>query len=152
MITRRIIISACALSLAVPAAAGAAPATNPPEAKGPYGVTATTYPKLAKAKGPYGTTVATYPKLAKAKGPYGTTVATYPKLLKAKGPYGTTTTPNSQDTTTRATAHAAGASTDDGMNDWRTAAISEAALLAVLGIGSALLLAGRRRVPRLGTT
>ena len=135
MITRRIIISACALSLAVPAAAGAAPATNPPEAKGPYGVTATTYPKLAKAKGPY-----------------GTTVATYPKLLKAKGPYGTTTTPSSQDTTTRATAHAAGASTDDGMNDWRTAAISEAALLAALGLGSALLLAGRRRVPRLGTT
>ena len=135
MITRRIIISACALSLAVPAAAGAAPAPNPPEAKGPYGVTATTYPKLAKAKGPY-----------------GTTVATYPKLLKAKGPYGTTTTPNSQDTTTRATAHAAGASTDDGMNDWRTAAISEAALLAALGLGSALLLAGRRRVPRLGTT
>ena len=134
MITRRIIISACALSLAVPAAAGAAPATNPPKAKGPYGVTATTYPKLAKAKGPY-----------------GTTVATYPKLLKAKGPYGTTTTPSSQDTTIRATAHAAGASTDDGMNDWRTAAISEAALLAVLGIGSALLLAGRRRAPRLGT-
>ena len=135
MITRRIIISACALSLAVPAAAGAAPATNPPKAKGPYGVTATTYPKLAKAKGPY-----------------GTTVATYPKLLKAKGPYGTTTTPSSQDTTIRATAHAAGASTDDGMNDWRTAAISEAALLAALGLGSALLLAGRRRVPRLGTT
>jgi hypothetical protein len=53
MITRRIIISACALSLAIPAAAGASPATNPPKANSPDGITSTTYPKLVKAKGPY---------------------------------------------------------------------------------------------------
>jgi hypothetical protein len=168
MITRRIVISACALSLAVSAPAGASPAKKPPKAKGPYGITSTTYPssprpkartarplatypKLAKAKGPYGTPLATYPKLAKAKGPYGTTPATYPNLVEPKGPYGMTTAPSSQDTTTRATAHAAAASTYDGLNDWRTAAISEAALLAALALGSALLLAGRRRAPRLGT-
>jgi hypothetical protein len=89
MLTRRIVISACALSLAIPAAAGASPATGP-KAKGPDDTTSTTYPKLAKAKGPYGMTPATYPKLVKARGPYGTTPPTHPKLVKAKGPYGTT--------------------------------------------------------------
>jgi hypothetical protein len=68
MITRRIVISACALSLAIPAAAGASPATGP-KAEGLYDTTGTTYPKLVKAKGPYGMTPATSPKLVKAKGP-----------------------------------------------------------------------------------
>jgi hypothetical protein len=166
MITRRIVICACALSLAVPAAAGASPSTHPPKAKGPYGITSTTYPKLVKAKGPYGMTPTTYPKLVKAKGPYGMTPTTYPKLVTANGPYGATaaTYPNlveakgpygmtvatSTQRTTQATAHPAGASAQGATNDWRTAAISEAALLAALALGSALLLA-RRRAPRLGT-
>ena len=133
MLTRRIVISACALSLAVPAAAGASPATDPPKANNPVGITSTTYPTLVKAKGPYGMTPATYPKLVKAKGPYGMTVAT------------------STQHTTGATAHAAGASGGDTANSWRTAAVSEAALLAALALGSSLLLLARRRPPRLGT-
>ena len=133
MLTRRIVISACALSLAIPAAAGASPATDPPKANGPYSITSTTYPKLVKAKGPYGTTPATYPNLVEAKGPYGTTVAT------------------SVQHTTGATAHPAGATGRNAANSWRTAAVSEAALLAALALGSALLLLARRRPPRLGT-
>ena len=116
MLTRRIVISACALSLAIPAAAGASPATDPPKAKNPDGITSTTYPTLVKAKGPYGTTVAT-----------------------------------STQHTTGATAHPAGASGRGAANSWRTAAVSEAALLAALALGSALLLLARRRPPRLWT-
>ena len=72
---------------------------------------------------------------AQANGPYG--------------PYGITTT-EPQDTS-GAKAHAADVSRRDGMNDRRTAAISEAALLAALALGSALLLAARGRAPGLGT-
>ena len=132
MLTRRIVISACALSLAIPAAAGASPATGP-KAKGPDDTTSTTYPKLVKAKGPYGMIPATYPNLVEAEGPYGTTVAT------------------STQHTTAATAHQAGVSGRDAANSWRTAAVFEAALLAALALGSALLLLARRRPPRLGT-
>jgi hypothetical protein len=157
MIIRRIVISACALSLAVPAAAGARPATDPPKtdgpsstmattypkltkATGPYGTTLATHPKLTKATGPFGTTVATHPKLTEATGPYGTTLATYPKLTKATGPFGMTVATNTQGTT-KATTQAAGG---DAGNSWRTAAFSEAAVLAALALGSALLLARRR--------
>ena len=167
MLTRRIVISACALSLAIPAAAGASPPADPLKAQAPQGMTSTTYPTLVKAKGPYGMTPATYPKLLKAKGPFGMTPATYPKLLKAKGPYGMTpaTYPNlveakgpygttvatSVPHTTAPTAHPAGTSGRDAANSWRTAAVSEAALLAALALGSALLLLAHRRPPRLGT-
>ena len=69
----------------------------------------------------------------------------------AKGPYGITTATGPRQDTTRATAHPAGVSRRDGMNGWRTAAISEAALLiAALALGSALLLRARRRAPRMG--
>ena len=167
MVTRRIVISACALSLAVPTTASAQQATHSPKpngadsvttitypnlvkAKGPYGTTLATYPKLTQAKGPYGTTLATHPKLTKATGPYGTTLATHPRLTKAIGPYGMTVATSTQHTT-GATAHPAGASGPNAANSWRTAAVSEAALLAALALGSALLLLARRRPPRLGT-
>ena len=133
MVTRRIAISACALSLAVPTTASAQQATHSPKPNAAYGMTTIAYPNLVKAKGPYGTTAATYPNLVEAKGPYGTTVAT------------------STQHTTGATAHPAGASGRDAANSWRTAAVSEAALLAALALGSALLLLARRRPPRLGT-
>ena len=68
---------------------------------------------------------------------------------KANGLYGITTT-EPQDTS-GAKAHAADVSRRDGMNDRRTAAISEAALLAALAPGSALFLTARRRAPGLGT-
>ena len=113
MLTRRIAISACALCLAIPAAAGASPTTDPPNARGPYGVTP----------------------------------ATLPHTVKAKGPYGVTTAAGSSDTA-GATARAGGASGRDGANGWRTAAIFEAALLAALALGSALLLLPRRRAAR----
>jgi hypothetical protein len=165
MITRRIVISACALSLAVPTTASAQQATHSPKpnaaygmntitypnvvkARGPYGTTLATSPKLIEAKGPYGTTLAASPKLTKAKGPYGTTLATSPNIVKANGPYGTTVATSSLETT-GATAHAAGAAGGDPTNSWRTAAYSEAALLATLALGSALLLLARRRPPRL---
>ena len=118
MLTRRIVASACALCLAIPAAASASPATDPPN--------------LVKAEGPFGMTLATDP----------------PNLVKAKGPYGmTTTVPQA---TTSTTPHAS-ASNHDATGNWRTAAISEAALLAALALGSALVLTPRRRAPRLGT-
>jgi hypothetical protein len=131
MITRRIVISACALSLAVPTTASAQQATHSPKPNAAYGMNTITYPNVVKARGPYGTTLATSPNLVKANGPYGTTVAT------------------SSLETTGATAHAAGAAGGDPTNSWRTAAYSEAALLATLALGSALLLLARRRPPRL---
>jgi hypothetical protein len=69
---------------------------------------------------------------------------------KAKGPYGITTTTEPQDTS-GAKPHAADVSRRDGMSDWRTAASSESVLLAALALGSALLLAARRRAPSLET-
>jgi hypothetical protein len=150
MVTRRIVISACALSLAVPTTASAQQAAHSPKPNAASGMTTITYPNLVKAKGPYGTTLATYPKLTKAKGPYGTTPATYPNLVEAKGPYGMTVATRTQHTTGH-TADPAGASGRDAANSWRTAAVSEAALLAALALGSALLLLARRRPPRLGT-
>ena len=126
MLTRRIVISACALCLAIPAAAGASPATD---ASTP--VKATDPPTLVKAKGPYGTTTTDPPNLVKAIGPYGTTT---------KGP---------QDATP-STPHAVSASSNDGGDSWRTAAIT-GALLAALALGSALLLSARPRAEHLGT-
>ena len=87
-----------------------------------------------------------------AEGPYGMTTATGPQqTVKAKGPYGITTATGPRQDTTRATAHPAGVSRRDGMNGWRTAAISEAALLAAMALGSALRLTARRRALSLGT-
>jgi hypothetical protein len=98
MLTRRTVMSAGALCVAIPMAASASAATDAPKANGPYGIT-TTEPQDAS----------------------------------------------------RANAHAGDVSRRDGMSDWRTAAISESVLLAALALGSALLLAARRRAPGLGT-
>jgi len=62
---------------------------------------------------------------------------------KAKGPYGVA----SATVSARSTVAAHG----DDTNDWRTAALSEAALLAAFALGSALLLQTRRSAPRMGT-
>jgi hypothetical protein len=121
MLTRRIATTACALCFAVPAAAGASPAQDPPiggaghvhgptKAKGPYGIAQTTGAQGAtKAKGPYGMAPATVPARA--------TVVSY----------------------------------GDDTTGWRIAALSEGALLAALALGSALLLQARRSAPRMGT-
>jgi hypothetical protein len=134
MLTRRIVISACALCLAVPAAAGASPATDPPKAEGPPGITAPTDPQqVVEAEGPYGATAPDPQNVVKAKGPYGATVSTNPQ------------------TATGSTTHAASASSHDNSNDWRTAAIAQAALLAALALGSVLLLSARHRATGLAT-
>jgi hypothetical protein len=49
-----------------------------------------------------------------------------------------------------AATHASSASADDGTNGWRIAAVTEAALLAALALGSALIVSARRRAPRMG--
>ena len=99
MLTRCTVMSACALCVAIPAAASASAATDALKAKGPHGITTTTEPQDASG----------------------------------------------------ANAHAGDVSRRDGMSDWRPAVISEAALLAALALGSALLLTARRRAPGLGT-
>ena len=137
-------------AVALAAAAGAA-TIEPSDTQTTVDENSTTSPKLVKAKGPFGMTPATYPKLVKAKGPFGMTPATYPKLVNAKGPFGMTPAPSPQDTAIGATAQAAGASGREAMSGWRIAAMSEAALLAALALGSALLLTARRRAPGLGT-
>ena len=153
MHTRRIAASACTLCLVVPAAAGASPVTDPPQTKAQaqaqalYGITTAT----PQAKGPAGATLATAQDTVKAKGPAGVTTATAQDTVKAKGPAGTTTATGPRQDTTRATAHPAGASPRDGTNGWRTAAISGAALLAALALGSALLLHRSARAPRMVT-
>jgi hypothetical protein len=95
----------------------------------------------------YRITHATLPRTVNPRGPYGVTTATLPDTVKARGPYGVATAAGSPDTT-GATARAGGASGRDGANGWRTAAISEAALLAALALGLALLLPARRRAVR----
>ena len=127
MLTRRIVIGVCALCFAIPAVAEASPATVPPNAKGLYGP-ATGPPNTVKAKGLYGPAATGPPNTVKAKGLYGPAATGPPNTVKAKGLYGPAATDS--DDISGVTARAAGASGRDGTNDWRTAAISEAALLA----------------------
>jgi hypothetical protein len=147
MLTRRIVMSVCALSLAIPATAAAAPPAHP-LAEGPYGISAATGPPTtAKAKGPYGVTTTGPAIVAKAKGPYGVTTAGPPVTANAKGPYGITPATGPSTTAGRA-AHPA-AIAHRNSTDWRTAAIGEAALLALAALGLAHLLTARRHGPRL---
>jgi hypothetical protein len=151
MLTRRIAVSVCALCLAIPAAAGASEGTNQPNgnpASGP--------PSTVKAKGPYNNLLTGPPSTVKAKGPYGTSVAGQRSTVKAKGPYGIAPRygirPNTgSPSTTAASIHRSGTPLRDDTNGWRTAAISEAALLAALLLGWALLLTARRRAAHMAT-
>ena len=149
MFTRRIITSVCALCLATPAAAVAAPATDSPPVRGPYGVaTATGAPAGAKPKGPYGVAPVTPRTTVVVRGPYGVTPTTGPALTaKAKGPYGVTPVTASR-TTAGGTSHAAGIAHGVSPTAWRVVAISEAALLAALALAALASVAGRRRGPR----
>jgi hypothetical protein len=159
-------ILACGLCFIVPAAAVASDVNGQPgattpatvaklvRAEGPYGATpaAGSLPKLVPAKGSNGVTPApgSLPKLLKAKGPYGMTPApgSLPELVAAKGPYGMTLAGGSQ--VVAASAHHPVATEAGGMNGWRVAAISEAALFALLALGAARLMTGRRRAMHLG--
>jgi hypothetical protein len=157
MMIRRIAIAVCALCFAAPAAAGASQGQEAPiegsghavtgatKAKGPYGIApATSSQDATKAKGPYGIAPATSSQDAtKAKGPYGIAATSPQNATEAKGPYGLVLA--------TAPARATVASYGDDTNGWRTAALSEAALLVALALGSALLLLPRRAAPRVGT-
>jgi hypothetical protein len=184
MLTRRIATSACALCLAVPAAAGAQPIHDPAaghavvhggsldrigsltakQLAAAYGTTKSAGPQdtTMMAMGPSGTTKSTDPHgTTMAMGPSGTTKTTAQHgTTMALGPSGTTKTTAQHGTTmaigpsgtTKATAPArvTVASDGDGTNGWRIAAGSEAALLAALALGSALILRARRSAPRMG--
>jgi hypothetical protein len=161
MLTRRIATGVCALCLAIPAAAGASEDTNAhgargPDgiipagpgsavtARGPYGIAPAGQPSTVKARGPYGTPPAGPRRPVKASGPYGTPPAGPRTPVKASGPYGIPPGTGSQNTT-GPSIHGRGASGRDDTNGWRTAAISEAALLATVLLGFALLVPARRR-------
>jgi hypothetical protein len=151
MLTRRIATSVCTLCLAIPASAVASPATNPSGVKGPFGNPPTGPPSTVKANGPFGKAATGPPSTVKAKGPFGTPPTGPRRPVKPRGPYGISSGTGPQNATA-ASVHGGGASRHDGANGWRTAAISEAALLAAVLLGSALLLApARRRVPRVVT-
>jgi len=163
MLTRRIAIGACALCLATPAAAGASEGTNPPRnataptgapsivtAKGPYGIPAPGARSTVHAKGPYGIPAPGAKSTVHAKGPYGIPAPGPRSTVRAKGPYGIPASPVSP--STPATSVLAGRTPlRDEASGWRTAAISEAALLAALLLGLALLLPARQRARHMAT-
>jgi hypothetical protein len=146
-LTRRIATTVCTLCLVVPAAAAASPTANPTKSTGPYGVMPTGPQSVANVKGPYGVPPTGPQRAVQASGPYGIMPNGPRTAVKAIGPYGTTT-PTRPQHTAGASAHAIGASPADGTNGWRTAAFTEAALLAGLALALALLLPARRRAPR----
>jgi hypothetical protein len=149
--TRRIATSVCALCLAIPASAGASPATNPSGVKGPFGNPPTGPTSTVRAKGAFGSAATGPPSTVKVKGPFGKPPSGPRRPVKVKGPYGISPRTGAQNATA-ASVRGGGASRHDGANGWRTAAISEAALLAAVVLGLALLLApARRRVPRIVT-
>jgi hypothetical protein len=88
--------------------------------------------------------------------PNGNPASGPPSTVKAKGPYGIAPRygirPNTgSPSTTAASIHRSGTPLRDDTNGWRTAAISEAALLAALLLGWALLLTARRRAAHMAT-
>jgi hypothetical protein len=147
---RRIATAACTLCLVVPAAAGASPTANPTKSQGPYGVMPAGPQSAANVKGPYGVPPTGAQRAVQASGPYGIMPAGPRSDVKAKGPYGVTAPTRPQDTA-GASVHAISASAADGANGWRTAAFTEAVLLAALALALALLLPARRRRPRVVT-
>jgi len=113
-------------------------------ANGPYGIVPAGRPSTVKANGPYGIVPAGRPSTVKARGPYGIVPAGPRRPVKARGPYGIPAGTSSENAT-GASVHGRGVAGRDDTNGWRTAAISEAALLATVLLGFALLLPARRR-------
>jgi len=143
MRTRRIAAGACALCLAIPAAAGASPAANQPQA--PSVVVPPAPQANVRAKGPYGIVPPGPRSTVKAKGPYG--IALSGPRVPTRG----VNAPLHQHQSAAAALAAAGTLHHHGMNGWRAAAVAEAALLAALALGWTLVLPARRRPPRLVT-
>jgi hypothetical protein len=142
MLTRRIVASVCALSLAIPAAAGAkdvryvghahhAVLVAPGDTKGDLtGAVAVVPP--GDSKGDLTRTV-----------PAAPTGDTKDDLPSTPATHNTAVAP-------RATSQPA-ASTHDATNGWRLAAVIEGGLLAAIAIGAAVVMTGRQhRAPRMG--
>jgi hypothetical protein len=128
MLSRRLLASACALCLLVPAAATAMPPHDPPAAYGGPTVAGDTKSDLNAGQS-YADKVGSLPpeELAAA---YGTTKIDAKPVAPSRGPI---------------------ISNDDGTNGWRIAAVVEAGVLAAFAAGAAFLVAGRqRRAPRMG--
>jgi hypothetical protein len=160
---RRIIPGLCALALAVPAAALAQPAHDPPAPKGTgvvYGDTKYDLQNQQDQKAPAGTayeqaisgdTKGNLPR-AIAPAPADTSSApvtdidrvgslTPAQLAAAYGTTKPTVTPVSAST----------ASNDDSTNGWQIAALAEAGVLAAFALGAAAFMASRQhRAPRMG--
>jgi hypothetical protein len=123
MLTRRIVASTCALALALPVAASARPGLDAPP------------PKSATPAVSYGDTKYDLQNRTDLGAPVGDTKGdlhvVVPKLA--------------------APATAPKATSNDGTNGWRIAAVAEAGVLAALALGGGLALGGhhapRRRLP-----
>ena len=142
MLTRRIVAGACALCLAVPAAAGAKDVRYVGHAH--HVVLVAT-----------GDTKSDLPRTV-AVVPPGDTKSDLPRTVAVVPPGDTKSdlpsTPASHDTAVapRSTSPAT-ASADHATNGWRLAAVIEGALIAALAIGAAVFMTGRQhRAPRMG--
>ncbi|HEX6745410.1 MAG TPA: hypothetical protein VF087_14380 [Solirubrobacteraceae bacterium] len=158
MLTRRIVASVCALSLAIPAAAGAKDVRYVGHAH--HAVLVASGDTKSDLTG----TVAVVPPGdtkgdltgAAAVVPPGDTKSDLTRTVPA-APAGDTkddlpSTPATHNTAVapRATSQPA-ASTHDATNGWRLAAVIEGGLLAAIAIGAAVVMTGRQhRAPRMG--
>jgi anti-sigma-K factor RskA len=150
MFARRIVACACALAVAVPAAASARPGFDPPVASpavaGTGGVTYGDTKSDLQNKQDLGAPSLKGDTKADVAPPAGNSVEAITSLSDEQlaAAYGTTKI----DARPVATPRAAVASTDDGTNGWRIAAVAEAGLLAAIALGAAALVARAR--PRRG--
>jgi hypothetical protein len=158
MLTRRIVAGACALCLAVPAAAGAKDVRYVGHAHHVVlvatGDTKSDLPRTV-AVVPPGDTKSDLPRTV-AVVPPGDTKSDLPRTVVVVPPGDTKSdlpsTPASHDTAVapRSTSPAT-ASADHATNGWRLAAVIEGALIAALAIGAAVFMTGRQhRAPRMG--
>ena len=134
MLSRRIVASACALCLALPAAATAKDVRYVGHAHHSVQTIAIVATGDTKSDLP------------------GSVPATSAGDTKSDLPGAIAPTPASHNTAVapQATAQRP-APSDDGTGGWRLAAVIEAAVLGALGLGAALLMTGRRhRAPRMG--
>jgi hypothetical protein len=172
--SRRIIPGLCALALAVPAAAAAQPADNPPAVQsvpvaygGPavqtapvaYGDTKYDLQNQQDLKAATGVTAYeqaisgdTQGNLPRAIAPTNDKPATPVTDVDRVGSLSAEQLAAAYGTTKPATpASAPTASHDDTTNGWQIAALVQAALLAACALGAAVVISGRARSRRLGT-
>jgi len=150
MLIRRIAASACALSLFVPAAAFALPASDPPAAKQQpavvaYGDTKYDLQNQQDLSAPIGDTKSDLKPATPAAPSVRTDVDRVGSLSAEQlaAAYGTAKP--------AAPAAPSFASHDDNTNGWQIAAWAEGAVLAAFALGSAVLISGRMRSRRLSS-